>query len=215
MDNQNRQKCGKMEYLESKPHIEYDQRQQGESSSPSQGRISPTPPVVSQGARRVKDETEENINSDANNSNNGSVTSYCDSISSDVFLSSLSSSLLTSHQHEIALASKSCLIDEVNTSYKHQFILDSTETKRMSGILKLFTAIKYFHKNYKGIFILGYGLTKLKVHGIGTIAVEIQKNWLSYTMSYISRTFPTPFSPSLRTVINLIARLWSRMEPLQ
>ena len=45
----------------------------------------------------------------------------------------------------------------------------------MLGILKLLTAIKYFLKNYKGIFILGYGVTKLKLHGIGTIVVEIQK----------------------------------------
>ena len=43
----------------------------------------------------------------------------------------------------------------------------------MSGILTLFIAIKYSPKNYKGIVILGYGGTKLKVHGIETIAVEI------------------------------------------
>ena len=45
----------------------------------------------------------------------------------------------------------------------------------MSGILKLFTAIKHLLKNYKEIVILGDGVTKLKVHGIGTITVEIQK----------------------------------------
>ena len=128
-----------------------------------------------QGARRVKDETEEKINSDANNSNNNSVTSYSASIASDVFLCSLSSSSSAPRQYEIAYASKACLIDEVNTSYNYQFILDSASTKHMSGVLKLFTAIKYPPKNYKGIVILGDGVTKLKVHGIGTIAVEIQK----------------------------------------
>ena len=45
----------------------------------------------------------------------------------------------------------------------------------MSGILKLFTAIKYPPKNYKGIVILGDGVTKLKLHQIGIIEVEIQK----------------------------------------
>ena len=76
----------------------------------------------------------------------------------------------------------------------------------MSDILKLFTAIKYSPQNYKGILILGDGVTKLKVHGIGTIAVEIQK-LLSYTMSYIYLKLPTPFTPSSSTVVNLIFRL--------
>ena len=49
------------------------------------------------------------------------------------------------------------------------------QTKHMYGILNLFTAIKYFPKNYKGIIILRDGVTKLKVHGIETIAAEIQK----------------------------------------
>ena len=44
----------------------------------------------------------------------------------------------------------------------------------MPGILNLFTAIKHLPKNYKEIVILGDGVTKLRVHGIGTIAVEIQ-----------------------------------------
>ena len=44
----------------------------------------------------------------------------------------------------------------------------------MSGILKMFTAIKYFPKNYKVIVILGDDVTKLRVHGIGTITVGIQ-----------------------------------------
>ena len=44
----------------------------------------------------------------------------------------------------------------------------------MSGILKLFTAIKYPPQNYKGIVILGDFITKLKLHGIGIIALGIQ-----------------------------------------
>ena len=83
------------------------------------------------------------------------------------------SSSLDPHQHEVSHASKASLADKVNTSYMYQFILDSAATKHMSGILKLFTAIKYNPKNYKRIFILGDGVTKLKVHGIGSIAVEI------------------------------------------
>ena len=74
------------------------------------------PPVVPQGARRVQDETEEKINSDANNSNNNSVTSYSASIASEVFLSGLSSSSLAPNQHETARARKARLIDEVNNS---------------------------------------------------------------------------------------------------
>ena len=96
-------------------------------------------------------------------------------IASNVFLCSMSSSLSAPHQHKIACASKAHLIDEVNTSYNYQFILNSAATKHISGILKMFTAIKCFPKNYKGILILGDGVTKLKVHGIGTITVEIQK----------------------------------------
>ena len=42
----------------------------------------------------------------------------------------------------------------------------------MSGILKLFTAIKQSPQNYKVIVILGDDVTKLNVHGLGTIAVE-------------------------------------------
>ena len=49
----------------------------------------------------------------------------------------------------------------------------------MSGILKMFTAIQSFLKNYKGIVILGDVVTKLKVLGVGTIAVEIPKKLLS------------------------------------
>ena len=75
-------------------------------------------------------------------------------------LSSMSSSLSAPRQHKIAHASKADLIDEVNTFYKYQFIFDSAATKHMSGILNLFTAIKYFPKHYKGIVILGYGMTK-------------------------------------------------------
>ena len=92
---------------------------------------------------------------------NSSVISYSASIASDVFLCILSSSFLGPHQHEIARASKACLTDKVNTSYNYQFILDSAATTHMSGILKLFTAIKYPPKHYKGIVILGYGVTKL------------------------------------------------------
>ena len=76
-----------------------------------------TPHGVPQVARRVQDETEEKINSDANNSNNNSVTSYSASIASDVFLCSLSSSSSAPRQHEIAFSSKARLIDEVNNSY--------------------------------------------------------------------------------------------------
>ena len=115
------------------------------------------------------------INIDKNNSNSNSDTSYSASIASDVFLSIVSSYLSAPHQHIIARARKSLLADEVNTSYKKQLILESAATKHMYGILKLFTSIKYPPKNYKGIFILGYGVTKLKLHGIGTIVVEIQK----------------------------------------
>ena len=43
----------------------------------------------------------------------------------------------------------------------------------MPGILNLLTAIKYPPKKYKGIFILGDSVIKLKVHGIGTIVVEL------------------------------------------
>ena len=74
----------------------------------------------------------------------------------------------------------------------------------MSGILKLFTAIKHLPKNYKEIVILGDGVTKLRVHGIGTIAVEIHLLLLSYMMSYMYLTFLTPFTPSSITVVNLI-----------
>ena len=77
-------------------------------------------------------------------------------------------------QHDIAHASKARLVDEVNIFYRYQFILDSVEKKHMYGILKMFTVIKYFTKNYKGIVILGDGVTKLKVHGVVTITVEIQ-----------------------------------------
>ena len=147
----------------------------GGSSNPSQGCSPPTPPGVPQGARRVQDATEEKTNSDANNSNEDSVTSYSASIASDVFISILLSSLSPPHQKKISRARKSRLICEVNNYFKYQFILDSVATKRMSGILNLFTATKYYPKNYKGIVILGDSVTKLKVHGIGNIAVEIQK----------------------------------------
>ena len=76
------------------------------------------PPGVPQVAHRVQDETEENINTDANNSNNDSVTSYSASIAYDTSLSKLSSSLLDPHQHEVARARKAHLNDEVNNSYK-------------------------------------------------------------------------------------------------
>ena len=118
------------------------------------------------------------------------------------------------HKHEIACASKSRLIDEVNTSFKYQLILYIAEKKHMSEILELFIAIKYPPKKYKWIVILGDGVNKSKVHGIGSITVEIQKK-LSYTMSYISWTLPTPFTPSSITVVNLIAHLWSILDPLQ
>ena len=95
-----------------------------------------------QGAHRVKNETDKTSNSDANNSNNDSVTSYSDSISYDEFIFSLSLSSSAPHQHEIACASKSCLVDEVYISYKYQFILDNVATKHMSGILNMFTSIK-------------------------------------------------------------------------
>ena len=45
----------------------------------------------------------------------------------------------------------------------------------MSEILELFIAIKYPPKKYKWIVILGDGVNKSKVHGIGSITVEIQK----------------------------------------
>ena len=148
-----------------------------------------------QGTRRVQYETEENINSDANNSNNDYVTSYSASLASDIFISNLSSSSPAPHQHEISCASKTRIIYEVNTSYRYQFILDSAATKHMSGVLKLFTAIKYFPKNYKGIVILGYGVTKLKVHGIGTIEVEIQKKFIElHNVLYVPGIADTLYS---------------------
>ena len=174
MDNRNHQQCVKLNYLNSKSHIEYDQRQQGGSSNNPPVRSPPTSPGVPQVARRVQDETDETININTNNFNNNDVTYYSDSIASSVFLCILSSSLLAPYQHEISRASKARLIDEFNISYKYQFIIGSAETKHVYGILKMFTAIKYFPKNYKGIIILGNGVTKLKIHGIGTIAVEIQ-----------------------------------------
>ena len=90
-DNHNHQQCGKLKYLNIKAQIKYDQRQKGGSSNPSQGRSPPTSPGVPQGARRVQHETEKS-NSEANNINNDSVTSYSASIASYVFLCSLSSS---------------------------------------------------------------------------------------------------------------------------
>ena len=92
MDNHNHQQCGKLKYSKIKAQIEYYQCQQGGSSNPSQGNSTTTLPGVPQGARRVQDETEGEIISDANNSNKDSVTSYSASIASDVSLSSLSSS---------------------------------------------------------------------------------------------------------------------------
>ena len=118
MDNHNHQQCDKLKHLKRKPQIEYDQHQKGGSSNTYQGRSPRTPPGVPQCARRVQDETEGKINSDANNSNNHFVTFYSASIASDVSLSSLSSSSSAPHQHEIARASKVRLIAEVNTSYK-------------------------------------------------------------------------------------------------
>ena len=154
MDSHDHHLCEKLKYLNRKAHIEYDQLQKWGLYNPSQGRSPPPPPGIPQGSRRVQYATEENINSGANNSNNDSVTSYSASISSDEFLSSLLSSLSPPHQHEIARSSKERLIDEVNTSCMYQFILNSAATKHMSVILTLFTAIKYFPKNYKGIITL-------------------------------------------------------------
>ena len=75
-----------------------------------------------QGCYRVhagyKMQSFENINSDANNSNTDYVTSYSASISSDAFLSCLSLSLSSPHQHEIARDRKAGLIDEVTNYYK-------------------------------------------------------------------------------------------------
>ena len=195
MDNQNYQKCGKLKYLKIKAQIEYDQRHQGGSSNPSQGRSPPNPPGVPHGARRVQYATEENINWDANHSNNDSVTSYSAYIASYAFLSSILSSLSAPHQHEMARSSKARLIYEVNTSYKYQFIRDSAATKHISGILTLFTAIKYFPKNYKGIVILGDSVTKLNVHGIGTIAVEIPKIFIElHDVLYVPYILDTLYS---------------------
>ena len=55
----------------------------------------------------------------------------------------------------------------------------------MPGILKVFTAIKYFPKNYKGIVILGDFITKLKVHGIGIIALGIQTKIELHDVLYV------------------------------
>ena len=46
MYNHNHQQCGKLKYLNSKAHIEYDQRQKGGSSNPPMGRSLSTPPGV-------------------------------------------------------------------------------------------------------------------------------------------------------------------------
>ena len=65
----------------------------------------------------------------------------------------------------------------------------------MSGILTLFTAIKYFPKNYKGIIILRYAVTKLKVHGILTIAVEIQNKLIElHNVLYFPDVYDTLYS---------------------
>ena len=121
-------------------------------------------------ALRVKNETDKTRNSDANNSNNDSVTSYSASITSYIFLCSLLSSLFDPQQHEIERSDKECIVEEVNISYKYQFILNSAATKHLSEILKIFTSIKYSPKNCKGPVILGDGVTKLKVQGIRNIA---------------------------------------------
>ena len=75
--------------------------------------------MIPQGACIVQNETDETSNSDANNSNNDSVTSYSASIASDAFLCSLLPYSSAPHQHEIARARKSRLIDKVDISYKY------------------------------------------------------------------------------------------------
>ena len=95
------------------------------------------PPGVPQVAHKVQNETNKTSNSDANKSNNNSVTSYYYSIASDVFLCSLLSSSSPPQPHEIARTSKELLINEVNIYYNHQFIINIVATEHMSGILKL------------------------------------------------------------------------------
>ena len=123
MDNHNHQQCGKLEFLKSKAQIEYDQHKKGGSSNPPLGHSPPTPPGVPQGAPRLKYETDKTSNSDANNSNNYSITSYYDYTAYDVFICSLLSSLLDPHQHEISRTIKACQVNEVDISYNFQFIL--------------------------------------------------------------------------------------------
>ena len=48
----------------------------------------------------------------------------------------------------------------------------------MSGIINMFIAIKYSPKHYKLIVVLGDDVTKLKVHGVGNIALEIQNKFI-------------------------------------
>ena len=59
----------------------------------------------------------------------------------------------------------------------------------------MFITIKYFTKNYEGIFILLYGVTKLMMHGIRTIAVEIHDRLIElHDVLYVLDIFETLYS---------------------